>query len=329
MKLKPFILAGPRHAAMAVLAPFERHLIGGSSENCAPAVFIVGPPRSGTTLMYEMLVTRFRFAYFSNAAHRVYRTPSAGTWLARHAIISWRGDYRSEYGKIDGWGAPCEGGWIWQRWWSEGISKSRADAPRLPIQLMRQTVGAIAGMLDAPFLSKNVMHSTQMVELDRIFPHCVFIEIQRNPEDCIRSILKLRRRTHGESGLQKWVSVKPSGWMRFRNAAPTRQAAAQVFGVHDDIQHDAERIGIGRRHVVKYERLCERPEIELLAIARFLVSNGISVEDRFDLPASCNPPAPTRLSDSAEREIKHAVRSFRESARLTDQLQPTNGRIAA
>ncbi len=106
-----------RHLSTAALAPVEALLVRDQRYDAhGPPCFVVGPPRSGTTIVYEALVTRFRTAYFSNLAHRLHRTPAAATRFGRRIIAEWRGDFASAYGHIEGWGSPSEAGWIWRRW---------------------------------------------------------------------------------------------------------------------------------------------------------------------------------------------------------------------
>ncbi|NIU01843.1 MAG: hypothetical protein GWN01_13315, partial [Nitrosopumilaceae archaeon] len=44
-----------------------------------PPVFILGPPRSGTTLLYQLMTCSFNFAYIPNIANKFYRCPISAT----------------------------------------------------------------------------------------------------------------------------------------------------------------------------------------------------------------------------------------------------------
>ena len=44
-----------------------------------PPIFILGAPRSGTTLIYQLLISNFRFAYFPNIANTFYMCPIYAT----------------------------------------------------------------------------------------------------------------------------------------------------------------------------------------------------------------------------------------------------------
>lgn len=47
-----------------------------------PPVFVIGPPRSGTTLALQALLAQWRFAYIPNLAARLPQTLVVATWLA-------------------------------------------------------------------------------------------------------------------------------------------------------------------------------------------------------------------------------------------------------
>lgn len=320
MTLKHSFLAAPRWALMKALAPLERRLLGRTADGAGAMkpVFIVGPPRSGTTLLYEALVTRFHFAYFSNASHRLHRTPVSATKLFRRTIRDWTGSFESTYGKIAGWGAPCEAGWIWDRW-RDALEPTEGDRLRIdPGREMRSTLDALSAMLGAPFLGKNVELSECLPVLDRLFPGCVFLEIRRDPGDCIRSIHRLRERRLGTGHLKQWLSVKPRGWDTFRDAEPIEQIAAQVFGVHRDVAEDARRIGTGRVHTVHYESLCANPHLEMERIEDFLLQSGIDVRRRGPLPTTFSQPVTKPLDSRREDQIRDAIRHWTNPGTATD-----------
>lgn len=279
MKAKRLITEPLRWGAMRALAPVERRCLRAADPSGLRAVFIVGPPRSGTSLLYELLVTRFGFSYFSNLAHRLPRTPAAATRLGARWIRRWRGRFESDYGHIAGWGAPNEGGWIWRRWLPEEHWLGADAADRLPAETMRRTAASIAETLGGPLLNKNVMHSAHMLVLDRVFPGCLFIETERALADVARSMLKARDEAGDPAA---WLSVKPRGWEAFRDANPVEQVCAQTLLTHREIAIDAAALGGDRLLRVRYADLCAAPNEELDRIKSFLAGHGVEASDRGD-----------------------------------------------
>jgi len=295
-----------RAAATAALWPLDVMLRRSARPLEQPPCFILGPPRSGTTLFHEALVRTFHCAYITNAAHRFFRTPVAATRLARGAIEGWSGSFRSDYGHIEGWGAPSDGGFVWDRWMPENTYLDETAADRLPVELIRRTVAGIAHVLDAPFVNKNIMHSVHMRALDRLFPGCIFVEIRRDAADNARSIVRARH-----AGVppyyDSWWAVKPPGCDGLERAGFVEQACGQVLHTRAQIESDIERLGVERRIVVEYERLCASPSEELDRVAAFLGERGAEVEGKTAPPAPFERSSRPALSPAEERELAECL----------------------
>lgn len=312
MKLRRILFAPARQAAMAALAPLEAALVRDQRfDALGPPCFVVGPPRSGTTLFYEALVTRLRFAYLSNLAHRFYRTPAAATRLGRGAVLSWRGEFASELGHIEGWGSPSEGGWIWRRWIPEESRLTAADAAGRPVRAMRGTVAAVSRTLGAPFICKNVMHSVQLPLIDAVYPGALFLEVRRDASDTVRSIVRARARGRADGPDAAWFSVRPSGWESAANASAVGQACFQVTGVRADIEGDARALGPDRHLAIEYADVCERPRKTFERIETWLRARGVRVEIRGELPERFAESGGKRLDPAQEAEMAQCLAGAR------------------
>ncbi len=266
----------------------------------SPPVFIVGPPRSGTTLLYESLVTRYCFAYFSNLADQFHLAPVAATAFGIFLVRGWRGEFESRYGHIAGWGAPSEAGRIWDRW-LPSPRRNRTDSAKAEKQL-QTTIFALSGLFDAPFINKNVMLSMHIGLLSRVFENPVFIRVTRDPVENVRSILRAQEDGIGPF-VDGWWSVRPTLAERFQNADRLTKACAQVIGIEADIVGDCKRHAFGRLFTVDYQEMCERPRHLLDELGTFMRSCNIELRDRWQLPARFSRPSKkgTRLSDATIR----------------------------
>lgn len=302
-----------RGGVHAALRNREMGLLAKYAEAAAPPpVFLIGAPRSGTSLAYELFVTRYHCAYFSNLAHRFYKTPVAASALGGRLITNHQAAYESDYGHIAGWGAPNEAGWIWQRWLADGDWCDESLISEINVAEMRATVAALQAVMSAPneplpFVNKNVMHANRMRLLDAIYPGCLFVEVRRDDAATARSIIRARRRGKGpEPHPDAWWSVRPSN---ARSGDVVSQAAWQVRGVAEDIARDGEYLGQGRVHTLAYSALCETPEPVLDAMADFLRQGGVELKTRGDLPAgfTLSPSRPLEAEEEArlQRELTH------------------------
>lgn len=279
--------------------------------NGSPPVFIVGPPRSGTTLLYELLVSTFRFSYFSNFAHRFYYTPVAITWIARSVIRRWHGQFESRYGYIAGWGAPNEGGWIWNRWLKNSVWLDGKCASSLKLDELRSTVTGMAGCLGAPYLNKNVMHGNRIRLLDAIYPGCLFIQMRRDPADNVRSIMRGQKENTGAVvNSQNWWSVQPSTAPMYYDSSRMVQACAQVAGVAEDISNDMKHIGPDRLIVIEYKSLCEGPDKITGLIAEFLELHGVKILKRAPGPDKFDVRTAQYLDAESEKSLSDNLTRF-------------------
>jgi hypothetical protein len=306
--VKPLVEA-LRATGHIALAPMEAALARAeAAAHLPPPVFLIGPPRSGTTLLYEAMVTRFRMAFIANVAHRFFRTPVAASRLMRGAISGWRGSFTSSMGHIGGWVAPNEGGWVWRRWLADGDWTDGADLPDRSIAGLRALTGGIAGVLDAPFLNKNVMHSNRLPAMRRIWPEARYIVVQRDVADNARSIIRAEREGRGPApDANQWWSVRPRLAPQWQHRGVVERAVAQVIGVHADIGRDSAALGPDRFLTVRHEDLCARPEAVMAEVAAFLARTGGAPADRHPLPDRFGGGGSRRLDDADEALIAATI----------------------
>jgi len=265
----------------------ERRLLHRSAAPAFPPVFLLGPPRSGTTLLYQVLAECFEVAYICNGANRYPSCPAAATRLLRPAIRGHRSDFTSNYGSTRSTVGPSEGRSIWRRWFGDGYADERfLDAGAA--DEARRTVAAIESVLAAPFLNKDPHHSVRVRALDGVFPRSVFILIRRDPLATAESILAVRRRrfARGEAPLDRWMSVKPHEYESLKDTGYIEQICGQVVYCTANAREDLARVAAERSLEASYERLCDDTAAEIERIADFLSRRDVPLRRRHDPPAT-------------------------------------------
>ena len=276
-----------RLAVHRLLQPVETMLrrSGAGAVEHAP-IFIVGPPRTGSTLLYQLLVRRYRFCYFSNLLNRFPATPLALAKLSKSlGGFDAAADFNSRYGATLGWCSPNQGRECWIRWLPESPSVVEPDeVPAERKAQIRATVCAMQRICDRPFVNKWPPNSVRVGLLADIFPQALFVRISRATEPTVQSILRGRdelcRRGSG------WFSVKPPGYREImKERAPAEQAAWQVASIERAIDADSEAVGAQRFHHVQYEELTRRPRAVLDEIAEFYEEQThLALEKRCEIP---------------------------------------------
>lgn len=303
--MKRAAISVARGLGHAALAPLEALLAAraGQGARQAPPCFIIGPPRSGTTLLYEAMVTRFAMAFISNAAHRFHATPLAASWLCRRAIRDWRGSFTSSMGHIDGWASPNEGGWVWRHWLADGDWTDGADLPESAIAGARRLTTGMAAVLGGPFLNKNVMHSNRLLAMHRIWPDARYLVVRRDVTDTARSIVRALGAGAGPEVGGGWRSVRPRLAPQWEGRSLAARSMAQAIGVYRDIAEDAPAVGAERFHEVDYAALCADPAAAFAGIVMFLEATGGAPQVRASLPATFRSGGARPLDPADEREL--------------------------
>jgi Sulfotransferase family len=249
-------------------------------------VFIVGPPRTGSTLLYQLLVRRYCFCYFSNLLNAFPRTPLALAKLSKPlGGFDAADDFSSQYGHTHGWYSPNQGRECWTRWLPESPNALEPAAVQSDVKMrIRATVCALQRICGRPFVNKWPPNSVRVRLLADIFPQALFVRISRAAEPTVLSILRGRRELcQRGSG---WFSVKPPGYRQvMKERAPEQQAAWQIASIERAIDADCTALGAERFFHVHYEDLTHRPRDVLDAVAAFYGrAAGTMLEKRCEIP---------------------------------------------
>ena len=226
-----------------------------------PPIFIIGPPRSGSTLLYQLVVRHFKVCYFSNLMMRFPMTPVCLAKVvapldgchAPHCFIS-------KYGKTPGWKGPNQGRDFWNYWLPE--KPNYIDVSSLSVEVnqrIRSTIAIIQDIFEAPFLNKWQINTVRILPLSAIFPEALFIRIKRRPQFIVRSILQGRRIYCGNES--RWFSTKPRQYEQLRHSNPLEQVRSQIHFLEEGIDHDIEIVGKSKFMTVHYEELVESPHM--------------------------------------------------------------------
>lgn len=163
-------------------------------------IFIVGVPRSGSTILYQKLTNTGFFAYTDNFTNLVsYESFIGGNYISHRFLRRRRHNcFKSVYGNTMGCGfnAPSEGGKYWKRIRNSKLfNRSSSD------------FGFIFRLIKKPYILKNLHNSIYIKEICAEYPNVRFIHIIREKTSNINSILNARRNNSIEE-LQPW-SVMP------------------------------------------------------------------------------------------------------------------------
>ena len=282
--------------ALAPLVPLLCPERGGE----IPAVFIVGGPRSGSTLFYQAMVQSLRFAYISNDTARF---PHSGPLAARLLRAERRRPhlkFDNKYGNTFGATGPSEAGRFWDLVfpWADEHTVLADEWPLERQHFARRHVGGFVDLFGAPFLCKNLWHSVRIEALNQAFPSAAFIVMRRDIVLMAQSIMQ-QQRSRQASGEGFW-SIRPRGLAAKRHLPLAQQVAWQIVLTERAIAKARARLGQHRFFDLPYESFCDRPEAWLEQVGSFLQGLGIelhrqsALRQRFVAHRQCNLPGGER-----------------------------------
>ena len=182
-----------------LLAIWERSKIEhyGNQPLKHPPIFIIGAPRTGSTISYQIFSNLFDVAYCTSLVDLLYRNFFFGFVLsnalygsAAHNVLE------NSYGKAVGFSPkmPTEAGYLWGRWLPRDKHFMEADevSARKKAEI-RRDITSISNYLEKPLLFKNLLIGQRLRLIHEIFPDAKIILLSRNQVYTTQSILLMSR----------------------------------------------------------------------------------------------------------------------------------------
>jgi hypothetical protein len=205
-------------------------------------IFIVGPHRSGTTLLYNMLSRHPDVGYFNIANRRFPSFP-----LLAHII--------TYFGMPD---QPMESQPIWDRFWNcEHDEMGANDASPEAVSWYRKTVKRVLQLRNAKrFLAKYPRLTLRLDWIDAVFPGALFVHIIRDWRAVVNSTLVRRHQRESKGG--GWYGDRIPGWKEMGDLPPEIVAGRQYHYLTKTLE-SKETNYPGRFIKVYYTKLCKYP----------------------------------------------------------------------
>jgi hypothetical protein len=264
------------------LYDLETQLVSGYTKPQYPTIFICGPPRSGTTLLMQLVIACFKVGYVNNLMARFWKVPYIGAVLAhelRRRQSPRSPEFVSELGTTYGYEGPHEFGFFWQKWfpYNETHQTSEEDLQKQDTNRLLQELAAMESIFDAPLAFKNgIVLSLNIPTLATLFPKAVFLVCQREPVYIAQSILQARIKAHGDK--KTWWSVKPQEYTWLKNLPYLEQIAGQVYYTEKRIQESLSNLEAHRFIKLDYREICKNPVQQMERIQTLFEKAGYQLQ---------------------------------------------------
>jgi LPS sulfotransferase NodH len=233
-------------------------------------VFVLGLPRSGTTLLSQLLAYCLDAGYVNNFAARFWRAPVHGIRLAR--LIAPGAEppsFESDYARTNSLLDIHEWGYFWRHWLEkhsfEDVVRAREQEDELDWAGLRLALANVQHEFGKPFVAKNMLGAYHLPRLRRELGPVLYVLIERDELDAAVSILDARRKYYDDP--RAWWSYIPPEYPRLKDLDEWEQVAGQIHYLARFYERALAEVGDDAVVRVTYERLAKEPRTVLAEVA--------------------------------------------------------------
>lgn len=247
--------------------------------------FIVGAPRTGSTLLMQLITQSIPTSFFNNLTTSScqklgfplpYTTAIIGKWFGH---LTSNLNFTSQEGVIQGRLRPTEGTDIWTFFF--GTRRSAVEPDEISKEKKNAIYNAVAlteRAYNLPFINKHINLCLRIRIINEIFPTARFIKINRNLVDVAQSLYKIRLGKFGNG----YFGPRPKECMDREHADLIDQVCEQIYYIEKNILFERRAVGESKFLDINYEDICKKPHQQVRLISEFI--NGDS--KMVDIPKS-------------------------------------------
>ena len=222
--------------------------------NEPPLIFIIGLPRSGTTILYQYLSYYYDVAYTSNFWSIM---PKSGPYLRKILNQKPPNEKKSFYGNGFKMSSVQEGGNIFSQWFTNQQYHYLEELATNTQKNIQNYFNQTYSTAQKPILIKNTRNCVRIKALSDSFPNSIFIHIDRDNMEIAKSLYKGRIDLYND--VNKNFTVVPKEWNSIKDLSIEKQISHQVYYLKKNIEEAFEQIEGNRVFKIEYEEFCQNP----------------------------------------------------------------------
>jgi len=227
-----------------------------------PLVFIMGVPRSGTTLLTQLIAHNTGLGFINNFMARFWLAPVTGIRFSNILLNDNSSTkYESNYASTDVMSDIHEFGYFWRQLLQKDTMQKIVNSKELESSLdwtyIEKVLLNIMKEFNSGWVAKNILAAYHAEKFTGIFDKIIFINIERDLLDNCISILQARRKYYKDLNL--WWSYVPLEYDQLKDLNYMEQIAGQVYYLNKFYREKAANIGNAKAMTVNYEHLCHHP----------------------------------------------------------------------
>jgi len=316
-KLGRFIQGRDLGAVRLIESMMLRGAKGGTID--MPILAVCGPPRTGSTLIYQVITQGLDVFFINNFQHVLCRVPLVGYRLSKRLTRPYISGYKSTGGFVPGLNGPAEAMEFWRYWCDFQLSETPPCPDQARLKRFARLMNKIYDLDGRPLLAGYLAHAFYFKEIHRVFPRFIII---RTVRDMLASAV---------SGLRRWRQTDPgAGDESFFFGVRPREClgdmtrheyvARQQYFINKRMDEQEDEFP-GCTFYARYPAVCADPRGFISSLSAFVKSRGIQVRLRTDTAI----PDSFRESTTGQDHDEDTGKIAEELDRLHAEFGPTRG----
>jgi hypothetical protein len=234
-----------------------------SKKNDKLIICLLAPPRSGSTLTYQLLTDTIKCSSLRNISNLLYSTPILADKLSSILCKNYKSSYMSSHGFVEGLCGEAEGLKFWEYWLNQGLNENIEELNKNKLQKLRDKFSKFNNSV---IITGYLGHVFSIQEIEDIFDNVIFIHLKRDLLSNSYSLLQLQKNGN--------YSTIPN------NVGDDLDHYQFVIKQINEIHHRIKSAKIKNSIEVNYEELCDAPHVILDKINRKALELGFLLELR-------------------------------------------------
>lgn len=282
-----------------------------SIENTFPGIHIIGVPRSGTTLLSQLMIDNFDVGYINNLIASFWKAPVFGVELSKK-LLSGNNEknFISDFGRTQSIYEANEFNYLWYELLGYGDHIQRGDnySKKINWSRVKKVLNNIIFAYGKPVVFKSFMLGWHASEFQKKCKNACFVWVKRDPFQTAVSILNMRKNFLGN--VDEWASFKPEKYNKLKNLSYWEQVAGQVYYLEKVVESQIKKLPKSNYVIVEYENLCIDPKKELGNIKKLVNQNGGSLQLDLNRNYEIKPVVNNRIYDFEYKKLKNSLSNF-------------------
>ena len=280
-------------------------------EEIYPTLHIIGAPRSGTTLLSQLISSHLDIGYINNLIAAFWQAPVYGIKLSRKLIPSAPpSSYHSDFGRTSGIHEPHEFGYFWFSLLNYKEMHEQAEDFEKTIEwdYLRCVITNMTYAFGRPIVFKPLLLGWHIRTMQETLSKTCFVRIRRDPLENAISILHFREKYLGSA--EEWVSMKPLEYEWLKNEPYWKQVAGQVYYLEKSMTKQIEEVNYNNILDITYEEVCHDPKLVLKKVINMLDKNGKKIGFVSDPPRCFTIHKEREISPTVRDLVKISIEEF-------------------